>query len=105
MCPEIGGAVGRTMRITLIRDPSIAVFLALGGTANLFPSKHPVPRAEDIDAAKCLECHGEQAELQSTKKVKKISCLSCHQAHAGGAQARLITDQPPSLSFCSQCHK
>jgi len=39
------------------------------------------------------------------KKEKKLTCLSCHQAHAGNAKAMLITDQPQSLSFCSQCHK
>jgi predicted CXXCH cytochrome family protein len=39
------------------------------------------------------------------KKVTKISCLTCHQAHAGDAKAMLITNQPPSLSFCRKCHK
>lgn len=42
---------------------------------------------------------------QDPTKMKKISCLTCHQAHAGGDKAMLITDQPPGLSFCSQCHK
>jgi predicted CXXCH cytochrome family protein len=45
------------------------------------------------------------ADPQDPKNVKKISCLTCHRAHAGGAKAMLITGQPPSLSFCSQCHK
>jgi predicted CXXCH cytochrome family protein len=40
-----------------------------------------------------------------SNKVKKISCLTCHQAHAGDAKAMLVTNQPPSLSFCSKCHK
>jgi len=48
---------------------------------------------------------GDYADPQDPKKVKKISCLTCHQAHAGGAKAMLITNQPPSLSFCGQCHK
>jgi predicted CXXCH cytochrome family protein len=37
-------------------------------------------------------------------KVRKISCLSCHQAHGGDAKAMLVTNEPPSLSFCKRCH-
>jgi predicted CXXCH cytochrome family protein len=44
------------------------------------------------------------ADPSDPKKVNKISCLSCHQAHAGGAKAMLVTNEPPSLSFCSRCH-
>jgi predicted CXXCH cytochrome family protein len=66
--------------------PRVALKWGLGHPMD----KHPVADSEDpLDP----------------KKVKKISCLSCHQAHAGRAKAMLITDQPPSLSFCSQCHK
>jgi predicted CXXCH cytochrome family protein len=39
------------------------------------------------------------------QKVTKLTCLTCHQAHAGDAKAMLVTNQPPSLSFCSRCHK
>jgi predicted CXXCH cytochrome family protein len=45
------------------------------------------------------------ADTSDPKNVKKISCLSCHQAHAGGAKGMLVTNEPPSLSFCSRCHK
>ncbi len=48
---------------------------------------------------------GDYADPLDPKKERKLSCLSCHQAHAGNAKAMLITDQPQSLSFCSQCHK
>jgi predicted CXXCH cytochrome family protein len=39
------------------------------------------------------------------QKVNKFSCLNCHQAHAGDARAMLVTNEPPSMSFCGKCHK
>jgi predicted CXXCH cytochrome family protein len=56
---------------------------------------HPIDKHPVADYADPLD----------PQKAKKISCLSCHQAHAGGAKAMLITNQPPSMSFCSRCHK
>jgi predicted CXXCH cytochrome family protein len=47
----------------------------------------------------------EYADPLDPNKVKKLSCLSCHQAHAGGAKAMLISNEPPSMSFCGRCHR
>ena len=66
--------------------PRIVLKWGLGHPIN----KHPV---------------ADYADPEDPKKMKKISCLTCHQAHAGDAKAMLITNQPPSLAFCSQCHK
>ena len=59
------------LRITLIRNMSIAILLAACGTVHVFSAKHPTPLNKNIDAAKCLECHG--------NKIKDAAnCLECH---------------------------
>ena len=52
-------------------------------------SRHPVADAVNI----------------KTKKVTQLTCLSCHQPHSSSANALLVKDQEPNMSFCKGCHK
>ena len=87
-----GNFVGKALRIMSIRNLSIAILLAVCGTANLFPGKHPVPLAKDIDGAKCLECHENKTKEKSIHTAVKGGCLSCH-------QVRVTRDGEQTKSF------
>ena len=47
----------KSLRITLIRNMSIAILLAACGTVHFFPARRPTSLDKDINAAKCLDCH------------------------------------------------
>ncbi len=40
-----------------------------------------------------------------TKTTIPMTCLTCHQPHASNANALLVKDQEPNMSFCKNCHK
>jgi predicted CXXCH cytochrome family protein len=40
-----------------------------------------------------------------TKTAIPMTCLTCHQPHASNANALLVKDQEPNMSFCKNCHK
>ena len=67
------------LRLTVIRNLSIAVLLAACGTALLFAGKHPVPLDKDTDGAKCLECHENKTKEKSIHTAVTSGCLSCHE--------------------------
>jgi predicted CXXCH cytochrome family protein len=101
---ELVEKVHKCMRIKLIRDLSIAVLIAACGTANLFPSKHPVPLAQDIDGAKCLECHADKTKEKSIHTAVKGGCLSCHEVRVTRDVTRIKLTTATTLSLCLQCH-
>jgi predicted CXXCH cytochrome family protein len=104
MCPEVGNPVSKALRITLIRNLSIAILLALCCTADLFPAKHPVPLAEDIDGTKCLECHKDKTQEKSIHTAVKGGCLSCHEVRVTRDVTRVKLTTATALSLCLQCH-
>jgi hypothetical protein len=109
MCPEsqVGDFVRkifRSLRIKLIRNLSIALLLAIYGTANLFPGKHPTPLAADIDAAKCLECHENKTKEKSIHTAVKGGCFSCHQVRVVRDVTRVNLTTTTVLSLCLKCH-
>jgi predicted CXXCH cytochrome family protein len=94
----------RSLRIKLIRNLSIALLLAIYGTANLFPGKHPTPLAADIDAAKCLECHENKTKEKSIHTAVKGGCFSCHQVRVVRDVTRVNLTTTTVLSLCLKCH-
>ena len=67
-------------------------------------AKHPVPLEPNVDAAKCLECHGDKTKGKAVHSAMKTGCLSCHEVRASKAVTRvkLITATPTAL--CYTCH-
>jgi len=96
--------VRKALRITLIRNLSIAVLFAVCGTAYLFPGKHPVPLDKDIDGAKCLECHENKTKEKSIHTAVKGGCLSCHEVRVARDVTRINLTTNTTLSLCLQCH-
>jgi len=79
MCQEshIGNVVGKislSLRSSVNRNPSIAVPIAVCGTGQLFPAKHPVPLDKNIDGAYCLQCPVVNPKAKS--QVQSIHGLS-----------------------------
>ena len=52
---DIVGKISRFLRISIIRNLSIAVLFAVCGTAQLIPIKHPVPLDKNIHEAPRLQ--------------------------------------------------
>ena len=65
---------------------------------------HPVPLDKNVDASKCLECHGDKTKGKSVHSAMAAGCLSCHEVRTNGAvtHIKLITATPVSL--CVSCH-
>ena len=101
---DLNGKIYRSLRITLIRNLSIAILIAVCGAANLFPAKHPVPLAQDIDAAKCLECHENKTKEKSIHTAVKDGCFSCHEVRVRGDVTRINLTTTTTLSLCLKCH-
>ncbi len=97
--------VGKSLRIRSIRNPAIAILLAVCGAVSLFAGKHPTPLAKDIDAAKCLECHQNKTEGQSIHTAVKGGCFSCHEVRVRGEVTRVNLTTATTLSLCLKCHE
>ncbi len=102
---DLHGKIHRSLRITLIRNLSIAILIAVCGAANLFPAKHPVPLAKDIDAAKCLECHENKTKEKSIHTAVKGGCFSCHEVRVTRDVTRVNLTTTTVLSLCLKCHE
>ncbi len=101
---EFDGNNHGSLRITLIRNLSIAVLLAVCGIANLFAGKHPTPLDKDIDAAKCIECHKNKTQEKSIHTAVKGGCFSCHEVRVRGEVTRVNLTASTTLSLCLTCH-
>jgi predicted CXXCH cytochrome family protein len=66
-------------------------------------AKHP-PLDAKVDAAKCLECHGDKTKGKSVHSAMKMGCLSCHEVRVSkdATHVKLITPTPAAL--CFTCH-
>jgi predicted CXXCH cytochrome family protein len=109
MCLESGkGNLARennkSWRIILIRNVSVAILLAVCGTTNLYPAKHPVPLASDVDGAKCLACHADKTKEKSIHTAVKGGCLSCHEVRVTRDVTRVKLTTATTLALCLQCH-
>ncbi len=92
------------LRLTVIRNVSIAVLLAACGTALLFAAKHPIPLDKDTDSAKCLNCHQGKFKAKSVHTAVSKGCLSCHEVRVANDITRIKLTTTTVLSLCLQCH-
>jgi len=67
--------------------------------------KHPVPLEPNVDAAKCLECHGDKTKGKAVHSAMKMGCLTCHEVRVSkdATHVKLIT--PTVAALCFTCHK
>ena len=68
-------------------------------------AKHPVPLEPNVDAAKCLECHGDKTKGKAVHSAMKMGCLTCHEVRVSkdATHVKLIT--PTVAALCFTCHK
>jgi predicted CXXCH cytochrome family protein len=68
-------------------------------------AKHPVALEPNVNAAKCLECHGDKTKGKAVHSAMKMGCLSCHEVRVGkdATHVKLIT--PTAAALCFTCHK
>ncbi len=90
-----------------VADGSSILFLAVLLAVLVRPSfaaKHPVPLEPNVNATKCLECHGDKTKGESVHSAMKMGCLSCHEVRVtkDSTHIKLITATPAAL--CFTCH-
>jgi hypothetical protein len=83
MCPEsqignIAGKISLSLRISMIRNLSIAVLFAVCSATQLIPDKHSVPFDRNIDGAYCLQRPAVNPEVNS--EARSIRWLSEYQS-------------------------
>src|SRR5208337_2177836 len=66
-------------------------------------AKHPTLDPK-VDAAKCVECHGDKTKGKSVHSAKTSGCLSCHEVRVNRdiTRVKLITATP--MGLCFTCH-
>ena len=86
-----------------MKQALIFILLMGVGVLRLEAAKHPALDAK-VDAAKCLECHGDKAKGKSVHSAMATGCLSCHEVRVNKdiTRIKLITATPNAL--CFTCH-
>jgi len=66
-------------------------------------AKHPT-LDPNVDAAKCLECHGDKTKGKFVHAAMAKGCLSCHEVRVNKDITRLKLVTTNSLTLCLSCH-
>ena len=79
--------------------------LSIGLTVlRLDAAKHPTLDPK-VDAAKCLECHGDKTKGKSVHSAMASGCLSCHNPHSSALPKLMPAGLKSGLDLCAECHK
>ena len=85
----------------------VALLLGVAGA-----KVHPVPLAENIDGAKCLECHEDKTKGESVHAAVQMGCLTCHEVRVIKSKDKKKEDitrvkliKPTSQLQCLTCHE
>ena len=94
----------RSAVVALTFQVFCAGLLLLAPVRPVIAAKHPVPLDRNVDAAKCLECHGDKTKGKAVHSAMKMGCLSCHEVRVSkdATHVKLITATPSAL--CFTCH-
>ena len=91
---------GRSLGVDVLIFLALIALLISRATAAV----HPVPLEQNIDSAKCLECHEDKSKGKFVHSAIAMGCMSCHEVRVNKdiTRVKLITTTPQSL--CITCH-
>lgn len=83
---------------------TLTVLMVLTFAPTARAAKHPVTLEANVDAAKCVECHGDKTKGKAVHSAMATGCLSCHEVRTSKdvTRIKLITTTPAAL--CVTCH-
>jgi predicted CXXCH cytochrome family protein len=86
------------------RSLTFLAFVTCLAVTPAFAKTHPVPLDKNVNAAKCLECHGDKSKGKAVHSAIATGCLSCHEVRVNKdvTRVKLITATPYAL--CLTCH-
>lgn len=68
-------------------------------------SDHPVPLAANVDASKCVECHGDKTQGKVVHAAVQAGCLSCHFVRNSSRGTRIVPKNSRTQTLCGNCHE
>lgn len=70
----------------------------------MFAKKHPVTLDQNVDPAKCVECHEDKTKGASVHSAIATGCTSCHEVRTNKDVTRVKLTATSSGKLCLTCH-